>query len=421
MSSREGLRTVVAVTAEAVEPELPSATEFRATLRNWFRANVDASAQASYTDEDRKQTTARAYDAGMLHVTWPVEYGGRGLPPEYQTVFNEETAWCGWALTNSSVTVGICAATLLDTATEEQKRRHLPAMLRGDEVWTQLLSEPGAGSDLGGVTTRAALDGDHFVLNGQKVWTSGAAEADYAAALVRTDASLPKYKGLSMVIVDMTAGGVRIRPLRQMTGEAHFNEVFLDDVRVPQANLIGESNGGWGVLNQMLLHERIALSAGTTGARLAPDTFDQLVALARKRGVDTDSAVRARLADIYIDEQLLDFMGRRMRAAAAAGLDMGPVGSIGKVGIARSARASAEAAMLVGGPDVMAWEPGDLDSAHWAHELLFFPMTGIAGGTTEIQKNTIAERLLGLPRDQPADRDLPFNQTTGTSARHNGR
>jgi alkylation response protein AidB-like acyl-CoA dehydrogenase len=411
---------VVMVTADAIEPEVPTVKEFRAAVRNWFRANVDATAQATYSDEDRKRTTAGAFDAGLLHVTWPVEYGGRSLPAEYQSVFNEESASYSWALTNSSVTVGICAATLLDTGTTDQKRRHVPPMLRGDEVWTQLLSEPGAGSDLGGVTTRATVDGDHLVLNGQKVWTSAAMEADYAAALVRTDASLPKYKGLSMVIVDMRSQGVDVRPLRQMTGETHFNEVFLDDVRVARANLLGDYNGGWGVLNNMLQHERIALSAGTTGARLVPDTFEQLVALARKRGVDTDVAVRARLADIFIDEQLLDLMGRRMRAAAAAGLSMGPVGSIGKVGIARSARASAEAAILIGGPDVLAWERGDLDSEHWAHELLFFPMTGIAGGTTEIQKNTIAERLLGLPRDRQADRDVPFNQTTATSAQRNG-
>jgi alkylation response protein AidB-like acyl-CoA dehydrogenase len=411
---------VVMVTADAIEPEVPTVKEFRAAVRNWFRANVDATAQATYSDEDRKRMTAGAFDAGLLHVTWPVEYGGRSLPAEYQSVFNEESASYSWALTNSSVTVGICAATLLDTGTTDQKRRHVPPMLRGDEVWTQLLSEPGAGSDLGGVTTRATVDGDHLVLNGQKVWTSAAMEADYAAALVRTDASLPKYKGLSMVIVDMRSQGVDVRPLRQMTGETHFNEVFLDDVRVARANLLGDYNGGWGVLNNMLQHERIALSAGTTGARLVPDTFEQLVALARKRGVDTDVAVRARLADIFIDEQLLDLMGRRMRAAAAAGLSMGPVGSIGKVGIARSARASAEAAILIGGPDVLAWERGDLDSEHWAHELLFFPMTGIAGGTTEIQKNTIAERLLGLPRDRQADRDVPFNQTTATSAQRNG-
>jgi alkylation response protein AidB-like acyl-CoA dehydrogenase len=216
-----------------------------------------------------------------------------------------------------------------------------------------------------------------------------------------------------MLIVDMRTEGVEIRPLRQMTGDHHFNEVFLDEVRVPRANLLGEYNAGWGVLNQMLLHERIALSAGTTGARLAPDTFDRLLALARRRGVDGQAAVRSRLADIYIDEQLLDLMGRRMRAAAAAGLDMGPVGSIGKVGIARSARASAEASVLIGGPDVLAWEQGDHESENWAHELLFFPMTGIAGGTTEIQKNTIAERLLGLPRERLNDRDAPFNRPSG--------
>jgi alkylation response protein AidB-like acyl-CoA dehydrogenase len=205
-----------------------------------------------------------------------------------------------------------------------------------------------------------------------------------------------------------------------MTGDTEFNEVFLDDVRVPVANLLGDYNAGWGVLNRMLVHERIALSAGTTGGRLDPNTFDQLVKLARTRGVATDPAVRGRLADIYIEHQLLEFMGRRMRAAAAAGLDVGPVGSIGKIGIARSARASAEAAVLIGGPDVLAWEPGDVDSERWAHDLLFFPMTGIAGGTTEIQKNTVAERLLGLPRERQADRDVPFNQTVRNPAQHDG-
>jgi alkylation response protein AidB-like acyl-CoA dehydrogenase len=401
------------VITDAVEPRVPTTGEFRAEVRAWFTAKVGTRLQSGYAEADRRQTTSDAFDAGLLHVTWPIEYGGRGLPAEYQTVFNEEVAPYGWALTNSAVTVGICAATLLDAGTPQQKRRHLPAMLRGDEIWTQLLSEPGAGSDLGGVTTRATSDGDHFLLTGQKVWTSAADEADFAAALVRTDGSLPKYKGLSMLIVDMRTEGVEIRPLRQMTGDHHFNEVFLDEVRVPRANLLGEYNAGWGVLNQMLLHERIALSAGTTGARLAPDTFDRLLALARRRGVDGQAAVRSRLADIYIDEQLLDLMGRRMRAAAAAGLDMGPVGSIGKVGIARSARASAEASVLIGGPDVLAWEQGDHESENWAHELLFFPMTGIAGGTTEIQKNTIAERLLGLPRERLNDRDAPFNRPSG--------
>ncbi|MCV7153326.1 acyl-CoA dehydrogenase family protein [Mycolicibacterium pyrenivorans] len=393
------------------EPKAWTPEEFRNAVRQWFREHIHPLTEATCTDEDRKQVTAAAYDAGLLHPTWPVAYGGGGLSPVFQTVFNEESAVYSWALIPSTVTVGICAATLLDSGTDEQKRRHIPAMLRGDEDWTQLLSEPGAGSDLGGVATRATRHGDEFVLNGQKVWTSGAADCNYAAALVRTDAAVPKYKGLSMVIVDMSSPGVDVRPLRQMTGDAHFNEVFLDDVRVPVANLMGEYNGGWGVLNRMLMHERIALSAGTTaGSIFDPNTFDELLTLARARGVDADAAVRARLADIYIDKRLLDFMGRRMRAAAAAGLEMGPVGSIGKIGIARNARSSAEAAVLIGGPDVLAWEPGDLGSERWARDLLIFPMTAIAGGTTEIQKNTVAERLLGLPRERHADRGVPFSQ-----------
>ena len=407
--------------ADAAESAIPTLEEFRAAVRDWFRLNVDGRDPSDYTDGDRKRTSMAAYDAGLLHVTWPTAYGGRGLPSAYQTVWNEETARYSWALERPLVTVGILAATLLDTGTEDQKQRHLPAMLRGDEAWAQLLSEPGAGSDLGGVTTRAVRDGGDFVVNGQKVWTSAATESDYATALVRTDPSQPKYKGLSMLIVDLNSPGIDIRPLRQMTGDAEFNEVFLDDVRVPVANLMGEYNGGWAVLNRMLFHERMAISAGTAGEGLtAADAFQPLVALARTRGVDKDGAVRSRLADIYIDQQLLDFMGRRMRAAAEAGFDLGPVGSIGKVGTTRFARASAEASVLIGGPDVLAWETGDTESERWAHDLLWFPMTGIAGGTTEIQKNVIAERLLGLPREPRADAGLPFNQASGNSGQNYG-
>jgi alkylation response protein AidB-like acyl-CoA dehydrogenase len=384
---------------------------FREDLRTWFGANADLALAPSFSSQDRKRVTAELFDAGLLHVTWPAMYGGRGLPPEYQTIFNEESAPYAWALASSSVTVGICAATLLDWGSQEQKDRHLRPMLRGDEAWTQLLSEPGAGSDLAGITTRAVRDGDDFVLTGQKVWTSGVLESDYALALARTDPGLPKYLGLSMLIVDLHAPGVDIRPLRQMSGEAHFNEVFLDDVKVPAASLCGNLNDGWRVLNGMLTHERIALSAGTTGGRMDRDSFADLVSLARQRGRDSDPAVRRALADLYIDQRLLDLMGQRMRAAAAAGLSMGPVGSIGKIGIARSARASAETATLIGGQDLLAWPDGDTEAERWTHDLLFFPMTAIAGGTTEIQKNTVAERVLGLPREPRPDRDVPFNQT----------
>jgi alkylation response protein AidB-like acyl-CoA dehydrogenase len=404
------------VPTAAAETAVLTLDEYREALRAWFRDQIGTSDPVGYTEADRRRASAAGYDAGLLHVTWPEAFGGRGWASEYQTVFNEESAPYNWALAKTFVTVGILAATLLDTGTEEQKLRHLPPMLRGDEDWAQLLSEPGAGSDLGGVTTRAVLDGDEYVINGQKVWTSAALESQYATALVRTDPSQTKYKGLSMLIVDLSTPGIDIRPLREMTGDAAFNEVFLDDVRVPAANLMGEYNGGWAVLNRMLFHERIAISAGTAGEGLsAADAFTPLAALARKRGIDTDDAVRARLADVYIEQQLLDFMGRRMRAAVQAGLDLGPVGSIGKVGTARFARACAEAAVFIGGPDTLAWEAGDTESQRWAHELLWFPMTGIAGGTTEIQKNAIAERLLGLPREPRADAGVPFNQTATNS------
>jgi alkylation response protein AidB-like acyl-CoA dehydrogenase len=408
------------VPSAAAETAVMTLDQYREALREWFRDNVDTADPNSYTEEDRRCATAAAYDAGLLHVTWPEAYGGRGWASEYQTVFNEESAAYNWALAKTFVTVGILAATLLDTGTKEQKQRHLPPMLRGDEDWAQLLSEPGAGSDLGGVTTRAVLDasGDgDYVLNGQKVWTSAALTSKYATALVRTDPSQTKYKGLSMLIVDLSSPGIDIRPLREMTGDAAFNEVFLDDVRVPATNLLGDYNGGWAVLNRMLFHERMAISAGTAGEGLAAaDAFTALAALARKRGNDADGSVRGALADVYIEQQLLDFMGRRMRAAVQAGMDLGPVGSIGKVGTTKFARLCADASVLIGGPDVLAWEADDTESRRWAHDLLWAPMTGIAGGTTEIQKNTIAERLLGLPREPRSDAGLPFSQTATNSS-----
>ena len=391
--------------------------EFDRRLREWIRANLDPRAgDPSWTFDDRKRTTQAMYDAGFIGTTWPVAYGGRGLSSDYQTTFNKAVADYEWALLSSAVTVGICAATLLDYGTEEQKARYIRRMLRGDDLWTQLLSEPGAGSDLGGVSTRAVRDGDDWVLNGQKVWTSQAAIAAYSLALVRTDADLPKYAGISMMIVPLEAPGVGVRPLKQMTGESEFNEVFLDDVHVPSENLVGEINDGWAVLTRMLTHERMALSAGTVGKTMAREGFPELLALARARGVDGDPEIRHALGEIYMQRRLLDYMGVRMRRATEAKVPMGPVGSIGKIGVARLARLTAEAGVLIGGKPVTAWRDGDSASAGLARELLHFPMTAIAGGTTEIQKNIVAERVLGLPRERRADRDVPFRQLPTNNA-----
>jgi alkylation response protein AidB-like acyl-CoA dehydrogenase len=379
---------------------------YRTNLRQWL------SAHAPTDDLDRPERVVfmrELYDAGFVGATWPVEYGGLGLSEAHQTAFNEETSHYPGAMLTTVVTVGICAQVLFEFGSEEQKVKHLRRMLRADETWTQMLSEPAAGSDLGSATTRAEEFDDHFVLNGQKVWTSQAHNADFAIALVRTDASQTKYAGLSMIVIDMHAKGVTVRPLVEMTGEAVFNEVFLDDVIVARENLLGPMNGGWNVLRQMLFHERMALGAGTSGNRLDRDSFGDLVEAAHNRGVIGEPAVRKVLADTYMQQRLLDYLGQRIRRANESGAEMGPIGSIAKIALARSARAAAEAAMVVYGIGATAWTPDSTPGSGPAHDLLYFPMTGIAGGTTEIQKNIVAERLIGLPREAAPDRDQPFN------------
>lgn len=384
-------------TTRAELTETPS--EFRDRLTAWLVTHLSDRPKRDLDDEQKRQIAHQMYDAGLTGLTWPVEYGGRGLSGDYQTIYNEAVASYDGAILPTTVTIGICGAILADFGTEAQKLEHLPRMLRGEERWTQLLSEPGAGSDLAGVKTRATRDGGRWILNGQKVWTSSAMESDFALALVRTDVDVPARKGISMMIVDLASPGIDIRPLREMTGRAAFNEVFLDDVALDSDSILGQPGEGWSILLRMLTHERLALSAGTTGRRMDLEAFPRLLDLARARGVVENGEVRHLLSEVFIQQRLLDLMGFRMRAATEAGLAMGPVGSIGKVGAAKAARLVAEAGMTIGGNCAQAWAPDDEVSVELARTLLHFPSAGIAGGTTEIQKNTVAERLLGLPRE----------------------
>ena len=352
----------------------------------------------------------RVYDAGFGGITWPVEYGGLGLTSEHQDAFREELAKYPTVAAGDLVTLGICAPTLFDFGSEEQKQRHIPRMLRGDEVWTQLLSEPGAGSDLAGLQTRAVRDGDEWVVNGQKVWTSGAQWSDYAVMIARTNPDVPKHNGLSMFIVDLKLDGVTILPLRQMTGAAEFNEVFLDDVRLPADALVGNQDDGWRALLRMLMHERMAIGAGTGGSRMGRDMFAVFRDLARERGVDREHAVRSAILDVYMKERLLSLMGQRMRDALASGKEPGPEGSLAKLANAILSRTSGNAGMLIGGAGAQAWEPSDAAGGELATACLFSPMTAIAGGTSEIQRNTVGERVLGLPKEPQVDRDIPFRE-----------
>jgi alkylation response protein AidB-like acyl-CoA dehydrogenase len=387
--------------------------EFRVKARAWLAEN--APRFEGYDPADT--ATGRAFrmalwDAGLLGLTLDPAYGGQGLTPEHQKAFSEEANRYQLPPMGEAVTTGICAPTLLDFGTEEQKKRHLARMIRGEEVWTQLLSEPGAGSDLAGLQTRAVPDGDEYLINGQKVWTSGAQQSNYALCVARTNPDVPKHQGLSMFIVDLKAPGVTIRPLRQMTGDAHFNEVFLDEVRVHTGALVGRQDDGWRALTAMLTHERLALGAGTgaggSGQGWANPSSTRHIETARKRGLSADPGIRQELAKLYVAEKVLAYMGQKMRDEIAAGIPVGSKGSVAKLATALLARQSANLGMMISGASSQAWEPGDPEGPVLAADLCFAPMRAIAGGTSEIQRNTIGERVLGLPKEPQTDRDIPF-------------
>jgi alkylation response protein AidB-like acyl-CoA dehydrogenase len=397
--------------------------DFRAHVSKWLVDNA-----ARFTGHDPTDTEAgRAFrtelwDAGLLGITLDPAYGGQGLTAEHQKAFTEEAANYPLLPMRETVTTGICAPTLLDFGSEDQKRRHVARMIRGEEVWTQLLSEPGAGSDLAGLQTRAVRDGDEYILNGQKVWTSGALSADLALCVARTNPAVPKHQGLSMFIVNLKAHGVTVRPLRQMTGDSHFNEVFLDDVRIAADDLVGSPDDGWHVLMAMLTHERLALGAGTgasgSGQGWTRPASARLIEMARHNGTSGDPTIRQELAQLYIAERILAYMGQKMRDEIAAGIAVGSKGSVAKLATALISRRSSNLGMLIAGTKSQAWDPADPSGPMLATALCFSPMTAIAGGTSEIQRNTIAERVLGLPKEPQMDRNMPFREVLQNPVGH---
>ncbi|WP_322778012.1 acyl-CoA dehydrogenase family protein [Frankia sp. Cas4] len=337
--------------------------------------------------------------AGFGAITYPAEYGGAGLGVREQIEFNEEATAYSLPLSELVVGLGVCAPTLLALGTDRQKARYLPPLLRADEIWCQLFSEPGAGSDLASLSTRAAGSAaSGWTVNGQKVWTSGAQHADFGLLLARTDPqAASKHAGLTMFLLDMAAPGITVRPLRQIDGTAHFNEVFFDDVHVPPQNLVGTVNRGWAAALVSLMSERVSLGTTRATAGLVPDA-ETLIAAARRRGVATDPVLRAELIDIVIRERVLAYVGKRINAAVLAGREPGPEGSIAKLLDSDLLRRAATVGARIHGPATTAWDPANAGDSTWSRAVLFAPGMRIAGGTDEIQKNTLAERTLGLPR-----------------------
>ncbi|MDP1821461.1 MAG: acyl-CoA dehydrogenase family protein [Acidimicrobiales bacterium] len=352
---------------------------------------------------------ARLADAGFAGITWPKEYGGAGMSPRELEIFNEEAA--GYELPTRIFMIGhgMCGPTLLALGTEEQKRHYIPPMLRGDEIWCQLFSEPGAGSDVASLQTRAVRDGDEWTVNGQKVWTSGAHYADYGILIARTNPDAPKHRGITMFIVDMRSPGIEIRPLRQITGGANFNEVFFTDTHIPHANVVGDVDEGWRAAITVLMNARMAgVSAQGGGGGMGGASVRSLIALARERGVDGDPVVRQLLAGLWIRSTIQRYTGIRMRETARSGRVPGPEGSIAKLYGAQLSRDMGSAAVAIAGTGGQAWDEGARGGDRWAMAVLSAPGSGIAGGTDQVQRNIIGERVLGLPKEPQVDRETPF-------------
>jgi alkylation response protein AidB-like acyl-CoA dehydrogenase len=293
--------------------------------------------------------------------------------------------------------------TIIAHGTDEQKQRWLPPLLRGEEVYCQLFSEPGAGSDLAGLACRAVRDGDEWIVNGQKVWTSGAVHSDLGILVARTDVDQPKHRGITYFIVDMHQPGFDIRPLRQMTGGAHFSEVFLSDVRVPHDNVLGELNGGWMVAMTTLSNERSAIGGGGTAMG-----FERLLDLARQRGVTGDAVMRQGLAEAFTRFEILKFIGMRVRSAARAGRTPGGEANTMKLAYAQHLKKLGDLAMAIEGAGGMLIREDAPDGGAWQQQFLSAPSIRIAGGSDEVQRNIIGERVLGLPPEPRPDKGVPF-------------
>jgi alkylation response protein AidB-like acyl-CoA dehydrogenase len=338
-------------------------------------------------------------------IAWPEDSGGRGGTATQQAIFTEEAARLGLAANAFAVGIAMAGPTIIAHGTEEQRRRFLPPMLRGDEVWCQLFSEPGAGSDLAGLSTRAIRDGEEWVVNGQKVWTSGAHHSDLGILLARTDLDQPKHRGITYFLVDMRSPGIEVRPLRQMTGQSHFSEVFFTDVRIPHDRVLGDVNGGWSVAMTTLANERTMMGGGSSGP-----VVEDLIELARTQGCAGDPKVRQGLAAAWTRAQVMRYLGYRSRTRAAQGLPPGPEASVRKLLAAWNLKHNGELALLVQGAGGMLVGDDAPVEGRWQQSFLGAPSIRIAGGSDEIQRNVMGERVLGLPAEPRVDKDRPFRE-----------
>ncbi len=377
--------------------------QFREELRSWLREHTppDVDVAATFEDAELLREWQRTLHSGRwVGIHWPVEYGGRGASPTQVAIYNEELARADAPPILGRAGVTLVGPTLMAHGTEAQRRRWMPRILAGDDVWCQLFSEPDAGSDLAGLSTRAEKRGDVYFVTGQKVWSSYARFADWGIALVRTDPKEAAHKGISMLAIPMTAKGVEVRLLRQLTGESEFNEVFLDAVEVPVENLFGPENEGWRVANTTLANERGASFVWKEQV-LHEVAMDLLAQAFARRGRFGDPLARQQLAQTWIEVEIFRLHNARTLTRLARGDEIGPESSLVKLFWAGMSQRLNERAVAVLGPEALLM-PGDeraVDRGRWGRELLATRANSIMGGTNEIQRNIIGDRLLGLPRE----------------------
>ena len=352
-----------------------------------------------------KEWQAKRFDNGFTWITGPAEYGGAGLTSAHERAYNAvEREYKTPPLGMFQIGLGMVAPTILAHASQSARDTYLRAMWRGDIVGCQLFSEPGAGSDLASLQSKAERDGDEWVVTGQKVWTSGAQYSDIGEIICRTDVSLPKHKGLTGFIVDMHAPGVEIRPLRQMTGGASFNEVFFNEVRVPDDHRLGDVNNGWNVALTTLMNERASIGS-TDGSETSMHT--RLLEMVRHFELDQDPIVREMLADLYINTKVAGFTTQRATDKMRAGQMPGPEMSIGKMALVNNQKRLNDLIARVLGAKLVV-DTGEWGTYSWSQLLLGAPGMRIAGGSDEVMRNIVGERVLGLPKDVGIDSKSAF-------------
>ncbi len=381
----------------------PAEAAFRAEARKFLEEHAPETPIGSRdpsTDRDDRLERARrwqrtCHEHGWAALMWPKEFGGRGAGPIEAYIWEQELAQFSIGASYFVPGVGMAGPTIIAHGTEAQKQQHLMPMLRGELFWCQLFSEPSAGSDLAALGTRAIRDGDDWLVSGQKVWSSFADKADWGFLLARTDPARSKRDGITYFLLDMKTPGIHVRPIKDSNGGIHFNEVFFDQVRIPDAQRMGEINGGWAVTRTTLMHERMAI-----GSASSMFSMDDLLRDIRNSGVEPDAIQRQQIAQVYLWNRSLELLNARVMTKLSRGEDPTTEASVMKLALARLVSAGADAGLAL---DPRGAQTGQ---GHWAYQYVFAPALHIAGGTDEIQRNIIAERVLGLPREPD-----PFKET----------